>query len=976
MPPVSESTGGGVVPPAKVQVDGAAFEVDQANVTSARTVQAWWRSLRSVRKAAAALLAQGAQLRRTSSVLATDTSAGFEDVLAKIQAKELIDSVVKLLVAVSGPDLGLLALSPRTRGSPRALEAAQQQQARKFLTAMMIKHHPDEVITDDKGNCSLETLEARLLCIAARMALGSAVALVGALDGLEAPEPGGWAVFRLRLNTFAFARLFLNESLRVLQVRQSRGVAISFLSSYGEAYRYLKDAERSHEDVLITAARQSLDKVKMGIVRVMGREQTEKHCQSVEQALDLEEPFVVLTPGDIKVPLPALGMPRRASSLTSGGGRPTSRSASTSPTFSHSSNVDSDKEDDMSVGSGSNSTRSSPGPFSARPRMASSSSSSSSSSPSSSPLPFAMGPELAGAATPAPAVPQALAGLLRNEHLAHEMMLDPTFKLEPKPKQAAGQPQEGPLAAQMAQVREAMEKVFWDRLVLALTPAVQETAADVVPGALVQLRFGGGQGSLFEATVEAVHAEGQTLDVAYVMDGMKERRPVADVRLKADPLDYEPLLALLDDVREKLADLTPKRKDLAAELQAKLDKQFLGQMARQGLLDAPTIHRLLTFVVQRLMALQAPLRAAETGAWFSGMEAQVQAAITSLEPGSSSSSSSCSSTLSPAFVRLLPVAFQTVFERIDETRRDIANAHVEMLRPFLAQHGVAYERQKFAERLRTGDVKFVNTQAWLHDVLAAPERAAHLAALARGDSVTHRTVMGEAFSYLLRLPVRLDNPVTAKLPETLLYDGRRLAELRDELDRLTVVAVYSTLLRQFLSNQQLRLARPAGEILASVETRLYTVLQDDHGVKLPQLVDEVVQAAKRVFAEAGEGAAMTNEQAATLRGVLNGTMSMDSPLFTLLFARLGEALGVYASGEEAAGAEVVARYGFRAFETQLATTGAKLHRVLEHSLAVHGELYSRLLKDEAAALLRQPATGTAEARSPKAGASGSTQVPA
>jgi hypothetical protein len=46
----------------------------------------------------------------------------------------------------------------------------------------------------------------------------------------------------------------------------------------------------------------------------------------------------------------------------------------------------------------------------------------------------------------------------------------------------------------------------------------------------------------------------------------------------------------------------------------------------------------------------------------------------------------------------------------------MANAHVAMLRPYLARHGVAYERQKFQERLRTGDVRLDNTTAWIKEV--------------------------------------------------------------------------------------------------------------------------------------------------------------------------------------------------------------------------------------------------------------------
>jgi len=908
----------------------AALQQDQR--MAAVIVQAWWRRYQAVTKAAAVMLMQRPQLQQAAQVLALQSSAGFEDVLTKIQSKELINSIVGLLAAVSGPGFSAPLMSPRgARGSPLSLEAAQQQQARKFLTAIMIKHHPEEVIVSsdaeggDDNSVSLGDLEARLLCAAANLALVSAVGLIQALEGLEGlkeeeqqqqqQQAGALGVFRLRLNTFNLSRTFMNTSLQVLRARQARGMAASFLSSYGEAYAYLRDAERSQEDVLIAAARQSLDKVRVGIMQVLGRKATERHCRSVEEALELEEPFVVLMPGEIKVMLPPV-RPRT----------PLPSSSSSSSTAS--------PMGERSVGAESGGRSSS-----------SSSSSSRSSSPSSA---FTQAAE----AGQLPAVPSSLAALLRNEHLAHEIILNPDFKLEVK-KQAldssASGSAEGALAAELGRVREAMEKVFWDRLVMAMTPAEQEGPDDFVPGAVVQLRFGGPQGSLFAARVEAVNAEEGTLDVVYLMDGVRERRPLGDFRLKSDPLDFEPLLALLEDVREKLTELTPRRKDLAAELQAHLDTQLLGQLARQGLLDAATIRGLLTFVVERLVALQAPLRAAETGAWFSGIQMQAQAAMREGEGGQPT----------PAFVALLPRVFQTIFERIDETRRDIANAHVQMLRPFLVQHGVAYERQKFAERLREGEVKLIHIQAWLHEVLASAERASQLPAVAQGDAQTHRALLADALMALIRKPVRLDNPATAKLPETLFYDGRRLAALRDELDRLSLVAVYSSLLRHFLAIQgpSLPLGQSSlvGSILVALETRLYTVLQDDGAVTLPHLVEEVVQSANQIYAAAGT--TMSNEQAATLRGMLKNTASLENPLFNLLFARLADVLSLYARGDAAGARELVERFGFRSFDAQLAATGDGLRRVLEHNLAVHGELYSRLLHDEASAMLVHAAEG-------------------
>lgn len=62
-----------------------------------------------------------------AAVLADKSSKGFEDVLQRIQSKELIASVSGLLAAVDGPN-ALPPMSPRLQRSPRAVEAARQQQ--------------------------------------------------------------------------------------------------------------------------------------------------------------------------------------------------------------------------------------------------------------------------------------------------------------------------------------------------------------------------------------------------------------------------------------------------------------------------------------------------------------------------------------------------------------------------------------------------------------------------------------------------------------------------------------------------------------------------------------------------------------------------------------------------------------------------------------------------------------------------------
>jgi hypothetical protein len=106
-----------------------------------------------------------------------------------------------------------------------------------------------------------------------------------------------------------------------------------------------------------------------------------------------------------------------------------------------------------------------------------------------------------------------------------------------------------------------------------------------------------------------------------------------------------------------------------------------------------------------------------------------------------------------------------------------------------------------------------------------------------------------------------------------------------------------------------------------------------------------VSSAKRI-SEAG-GASLSSEQASTLGGVLSSAASLQNPIFTLIFGRVVEVVGALMRGEEALGSELAGRYGLRAFEPQLKTVGSGLKRLLEHNVAVAGDMYSRVIREKA-----------------------------
>jgi len=677
-------------------------------------------------------------------------------------------------------------------------------------------------------------------------------------------------------------------------------LAAELLTPYGQAYSSLLAARHAEDERYITAAERQLSQIRAAMSKLVGPARAKHLCQQVEDAVAEGSNYIDLEPQDEQ---------SEEKKVEGGAASPRSRSSSESEKKS----VTRSPRGSPSKGPGQNSKAYS-GATMAESKISGGTK---------------------GVNDDNVEIPQALSGLLRNEMLAHEIILNPDFKIpEPKNDERSDQTPEG---SAMAQIKETMERIFWDRLVFSLTPAEQEGPSDFHVGSMAHVRYQGPHGSFFRAIVEKINEDG-SIDVMYPEDGIKETRvPISRCRLKTDPLDFRPLLSLLEEVREKLIELTPNRRDIANDLREKVDTDLLRQMLEQGVFDPASVWALLGFLVQHIISLEAPVRASETELWFKHLQAEAGGSMKDLS----------------LLVPTLPRVFQYLFDKVEEIKRDVANAHVEMIRPFLARHGVGYERQKFAERLKSGEQALNNTQEWLATVLnASSEGLRHR--VSRGDTASHKQVLVQAFLHLLKLPVRLDTPA-AYLPETLAWDGRRLAGIRDELDRLSLIAVYSTLLRQFLA--QARTPAPVAAI-EELESRLYTILQQDDGVKLDHLVDECVEATKRLFAAHG-GRVPTHEQLTTLRGVLSNAASVTNPVFSLMFGRLLEVLGLYMQGRTQQAEDVIARYGFRPFAVHLKTTGTQLGRIFSHNMEVHGVTHSIILKEEATTIMEGTGEGKA-----------------
>ena len=198
-------------------------------------------------------------------------------------------------------------------------------------------------------------------------------------------------------------------------------------------------------------------------------------------------------------------------------------------------------------------------------------------------------------------------------------------------------------------------------------------------------------------------------------------------------------------------------------------------------------------------------------------------------------------------IACLPEFLEWVFDRIDETKNDIANSHIEMLRPHLKKCGVDYEREKFRSRIVNGQLKIDNTEWWIEETVGWLKANGHenvTAACARKDADSYHKLMSFAFVVLLRRDVRADLPQYAAmekgLPETLLFDSKKLAEARDLMDSVALTCTIMTLFRQVLARNRVTLM---SDQVVRTQSEIQVLLKSQ-GVNLADIEAHVLKSAK------------------------------------------------------------------------------------------------------------------------------------
>ncbi len=185
--------------------------------------------------------------------------------------------------------------------------------------------------------------------------------------------------------------------------------------------------------------------------------------------------------------------------------------------------------------------------------------------------------------------------------------------------------------------------------------------------------------------------------------------------------------AAIIDIRED----SPKfRLAMAKQLQDAIDLEFLTDQAARGLLTMDAFANVVRQLVATIAKCQSPSRDAPTQAWLRETTAMLTA------PGEGGEG---------PMVRCVEPVFDGLFGMVADTKRDLLNYQIEMMRAHLTRDGkgIEYQRDVFAKRLASGEITLDRAKAFVGRALALAPAQAGIApeAVARGEAASCRHLL-------------------------------------------------------------------------------------------------------------------------------------------------------------------------------------------------------------------------------------------
>ncbi|XP_076043222.1 T-complex protein 11-like protein 1 isoform X2 [Oratosquilla oratoria] len=369
-------------------------------------------------------------------------------------------------------------------------------------------------------------------------------------------------------------------------------------------------------------------------------------------------------------------------------------------------------------------------------------------------------------------------------------------------------------------------------------------------------------------------------------------------QLRQDPPSFEQALVLIQEVRDNLLDITLSHQTrLRQDITETMDLDLIKQQAEHGSLDFKQYSQ---YVLSIMAKLCAPIR--DETIQNLGKESDV------IE------------------------VFRGVMETLDLMRLDMANFAIQQIRPHIIAQSVEYEKDKFAEFLKTQNDGLELTRVWLVENIGESEMEVT-------DDFAVRRVVGKVISKAyLQL---LSWPEDRILAETVVLDGSRFLELRD---RLLQVCILGTTMLITLSSVGPLIKKP-DEFKIKLKRNICIIL--DPALSEKETMDLMENIAEQIVKEVDDHLTETDRpplpQSArsALKVQIMEAKSPDHRIRTLINKRALEFISTLISSTTSQPVQMPP--GLSTLQEELKHICGTFMRLISHNRAVFGDYYADII---------------------------------
>jgi hypothetical protein len=353
------------------------------------------------------------------------------------------------------------------------------------------------------------------------------------------------------------------------------------------------------------------------------------------------------------------------------------------------------------------------------------------------------------------------------------------------------------------------------------------------------------------------------------------------------------------------------------EISQALEKEYLHHQIKHGVFS---IEKTLSYIGHKMRSLCAPVR---------------DAALKSLEQEQD-----------------VATVMMRMSEILEDMKLDMSNFRLQQIKPHLVSQAVDYERSKFNAALQEGRVGLIHTTNWLKETVTEMEEKRQ----ARNPEKVELPPLAFESVYnngLMRILFSTSGVTPQTVPETLLLDVKRVFEMQNEIQAMTIVSALVMLSKNLLPS--LKRSEPA---TVELTKRLFELLQSP-GTNFKTLATAIVECAntemhketKRIAdlskftttSRHQELKVVTPEQEQLVESMVEKTLSFKDPFFSILHRRIEKSVRISLDGTELTAVQCK-KMGLDMVGDQLMKLVKSIVILAKHNKQVYAQHYDTILK--------------------------------